>query len=297
MSCDFLPSQTLCRRPSPGEHSRGTYSVTSLGGVGSTFVLEWLKSLHRSFQHEMDCRDATTQRAGIQRCGKCEVLDRRSALPRHLASCHIDDDGIFKHLADPVALNGFGKGHRAVYIVGSPVRAISSVFRRRFQCWHYHRLHGCWFTRQQREGHIDCQSQALSAFRARFGESSTSCRVPPSGPLSTVKAYASQGEDLFGAVDQFKAWLSCRAPRCAFDILVIRYESLNASLPTLFDFLDLPQPVRRLFPHHKLRPPRSGSPRNLAADDYIRLLELYAPLEAAVERIPPDGLLLRNTVL
>ena len=31
--------------------------------------------------------------------------------------------------------------------------------------------------------------------------------------------------------------MSCRRPHCKFDILVVRYEALNASLSAVFDFL------------------------------------------------------------
>ena len=72
----------------------------------------------------------------------------------------------------------------------------------------------------------------------RFGAEASRCRVPPAGPLSSLEAYAAQGEDLFAKVAQFRAWLSCRAPDCRFDILVLRYETLNVSTQALFDFLE-----------------------------------------------------------
>lgn len=293
-----LPHDTsLCRRPRIREHKAGTYSVTSIGGVGSTFLLEWLKSLHRGYQRETDCSIGAPNPTSVQ-CRICLPLATPGALPRHLVSCHIDDDGVFKHLADPAALNNLGSQHRAVYIVGSPVRAVASVFRRRFQCWHYHRLHGCWFTRRQREGRIQCNSPALTRFRARYGEAAAECRVPAIGPLSNLDAYAASGADLFGAVEQFTKWLSCRAPRCTFDILVIRYETLNASLPALFDFLELPTRVRDLFPFRRLRKPRSANgaaPAGLGLDSHVKLLGVYGALEAAMERIPAEGLRLRNS--
>ena len=49
-------------------------------------------------------------------------------------------------------------------------------------------------------------------------------------PAATIAAFASQGEDLFGASEQFRSWLSCRAPACAFDLLVLRYETLGEAL-------------------------------------------------------------------
>lgn len=201
---------TLCRRPLVGEHS-GTYSVSSLGGVGSTFLLEWLKRLHRVFQAEAACHNAS-----MQPCSSCPALSARGALPRHLVSCHVDDDGILKHLADPASLSGFGSGHRAVYLVGSPTHAVASVFRRRFQCWHFHRLHDCWFTREQRDGRIPCDAAAVARLRRTHGEAAATCRVPPVGPLASVEEYARHGVDLFEAVSQFRSWLTCRRPRwCA----------------------------------------------------------------------------------
>ena len=175
----------------------------------------------------------------------------------HLLSCDVNDDGVFKHLADPRPLNAFQR-HRAVFVVGSPVVSLASVFRRKFQCWHFHRLQNCWFTRAERDGVIPCEQPGVHAFRRRFGEAASACRVPRSrrhaevvdaraallppeprflgrpppshprtrflprrsGPLSTLESYAEQGEDLFGTFSQFRAWLSCRRPRCTFDILV-----------------------------------------------------------------------------
>ena len=298
MSCAD-DARSLCRRPAVGEH-RGTYSITSMGGVGSTFLLEWLKRLHRGFQLQADtgCLDLQANATPV-RCQSCPSLTRRSALPRHLVSCHVDDDGLFKHLADPSGLNGFGGRHRAVYIVGSPINALASVFRRRFQCWHLHRLHDCWFTRAQRDGRIECEAAAIARLRTQYGPEAATCRVPPYGPLSSLHAYARHSEDLFGAVDQFRQWLTCRRPRCAFDILVVRYESLNASLPTMFDFLDLPQSTRALFPYARMRDPRAmrQARRNEALTEEptrTQLQHVYGALEAVVARLPADGLWLRN---
>lgn len=290
-----LDHTTLCRRPLPGEHA-GTYSVTSLGGVGSTFLLAWLKSLHRVFQRQAS---AACELANGSSCACPALAARKTSLPRHLVSCHIDDDGPFKHLADPAALNAFGSAHRAVYLVGSPLSAVASVFRRRFQCWHFHRLHGCWFARSERDGRIACDAPAVTSLRRTHGAEAADCRVPPYGPLSSLAAYARHGGDLFGAIEQVRSWLSCRRPRCSFDILVLRYEALNASLGTLFDFLQLPPATRALFPHARLRAAR---PRPRAADAMAGggggtaalLRGAYGPLEEAVARIPPEGLWLRN---
>lgn len=138
-----------CRRPHGGENN-GTFSITSIGGVASTFLLEWFKKLELARQHLHDCTFAADS---VVPCG-CAALAAYG--PPHLVSCHVDDDGIFKHLADPRVLNRFGRNHRAVYVVGDPIEAVSSVFRRRFQCWHLHRLQNCWFTRAQRMGLIPC---------------------------------------------------------------------------------------------------------------------------------------------
>ena len=290
--------QSLCRRPVVGEHV-GTYSVTSLGGVGSTFLLEWLKRLHRVYQQQPASCSAENENASARadQCA-CPVLGQRGALPRHLVSCHIEDDGIYKHLADPAPLTGMGAGHRAVYLVGSPLNALASIFRRHYQCWHMHRLHDCWFTRRQRNGRIPCDSAAIARLRRQYGEEAATCRVPPVGPLSSLEAYAQHGSDLFGSIDQFSAWLSCRAPRCTFDILVIRYEALSDSLPALFDFLQLPPRTRALFPYERLRDVRArrrARPRGVSEAAFRNLSSVYGKLEAAVQRIPAEGLWLRNT--
>ena len=255
-----------------------------MGGVGSTFLLEWLKRVERSFQAEADACAPPSSSPSACRCRE------ELRLPRHLISCHVDDDGIFKHLSDPALLEGFGATHRAVFVVGDPVDAVASVFRRRFQCWHLHRLHNCWFSRAQRRGRIDCPAAAITELRRQFGDEAVRCRVPSVGPLASLDAYAAHGHDVFGAARQFAAWLSCRRPRCAFDILVLRYESLNASLPALWDFLELPPRLRQRFPLERLhaRRRRHGEvPRE-------GLAALYAPLGRAVAGVPAGGLLLRN---
>lgn len=275
--CELPIRGDLCQWPSPGQFV-GTYSVTSFGGVGSTFLLEWLKGLQRAAQ--------------LPAASGCPSLLHGRL--RHLVSCHINDDGPFKHLADPAVLSAFGPSHRAVYIVGSPTHAVASVFRRRFQCWHFHRLHDCWFSRRQRNGRIPCEAPAVMRLRRVHGEEATTCRVPPVGPLASVEAYAANGADLFGMSDQFQRWLSCNAPRCPFDVLVIRYETLNASLPTLFDFLQMPLAVRALFPFGRLRVANQASSVGGADEASEHLHRVMDSLEAATARIPATGLWLRN---
>ena len=84
---------------------------------------------------------------------------------------------------------------------------------------------------------------------------------------------------------------------------------MPASLPLLFDFLELPPSTRRLFPFAKLRDTAGGGRRgrghrhdhrrsataDLSAGAAARLQHVYGALEAAVERLPPEGLWLRNT--
>jgi len=168
--------------------------------------------------------------------------------------------------------------------------AVGSVFRRRLQCWHLHRLHNCWFSRRERIGSIACDAPAVRGLRARFGDAATACRVPSTGPLSSIDEYAANGQDLFYMRHQFTSWLSCRTPRCAFDILVLRYESLNASLSTLFNFLELPSALRRTFPFARMR--RGRHTRHNHAGP---LSKLYARLEEAVTQLPAEGLLLLNS--
>ena len=38
----------------------------------------------------------------------------------------------------------------------------------------------------------------------------------------SVDEYTANGQDLYYMRHQFTSWLTCRAPRCAFDILVLR---------------------------------------------------------------------------
>ncbi len=136
-----LPRSNLCPAPEITDAYNGTYSVTSIGGVASTFLLEWLRHLQLAGRHSRDCTrgDALPAEKALfgETCGCPALAD--GASPLHLVSCHVDDDGVFKHLADPRELNRFAN-HRALYVVGDPIEAVASVFRRNFQCWHLYRL-------------------------------------------------------------------------------------------------------------------------------------------------------------
>jgi len=288
--CPMGPSR-FCRQPVVG-HFNGTFSITSIGGVASTFLLEWFRQLEQVYRQQHECKSGNVleKTLFIEGCN-CPAL-ASGGPPRHLLSCHVDDDGVFKHLADPRALNRFGH-HKAVFLVGSPIDAVASVFRRRFQCWHLYRLNNCWFTRAQREGLIPCEQPGIRVFRKAFGVQASKCRVPTDGPLSSLDAYARNGQDLFGTIAQFRAWMSCKAPACSFDILVIRYETLNASVPTLLDFLEVPAAARRYFPvvhgaHESLDASAEGGARR------HRLRNIYGAMDDAINRIPPEGLWLRN---
>ena len=151
---------TRCAPPRRGFHN-GTVSITSIGGVASTFVLKWLKALQNAHHKQLECEESS---AAAGSCS-CPAIGAHT-LPRQVVSCHVDDDGVFKHLADPRALNRFPH-HRAVYIVGDPLHAVTSVFRRNFQCWQLYRLHNCWFSRAQREGVIPCAQPGIQSFRRR----------------------------------------------------------------------------------------------------------------------------------
>ncbi|EOD21075.1 hypothetical protein EMIHUDRAFT_208218 [Emiliania huxleyi CCMP1516] len=262
-----MPQDRFCRPPQPGQF-RGTFSVTSMGGVGSTFLLEWFRGLEQAYQESADCRDGLRREKPLvsRPCGCAPLSDGGPA--RHLLSCHVDDDGVFKHLADPSALNRF-PDHKAIFLVGSPIEAVASVFRRKFQCWHLYRLNDCWFTRKQREGLIPCNQSGVVAFRQQFGAAASS--------------------SVFNvACSAFRSWLSCRAPRCTSDILVVRYETLNASVPSILDFLDVPLAARSHFP------PFTPSHHGVDSGAAQQLRGIYGALDAAIERIPPQGLLLRN---
>jgi hypothetical protein len=185
-----MPLSRFCLEPLHRQYN-GTYSITSMGGVGTTFLLEWLRHLELVDRQTRECRLGLMEKALFGPSCDCPAL-ADGGPSRHLTSCHYDDDGIFKHLADPTALNRF-PNHKAIYLVGSPLDAVASVFRRRFQCWHLYRLNNCWFTRRQREGLIPCEQPGIQAFRNRYGVAASTCRVPTEGPISSIDAYASNG--------------------------------------------------------------------------------------------------------
>ena len=191
MSGCAMPRNRFCNEPLPNQFN-GTYSLTSMGGVGSTFLLEWLRHLEQADRQQRECKlGLAPEKALFGPSCDCPAL-ADGGPRRHLVSCHYDDDGIFKHLADPSALNRF-PNHRAIFLVGSPMDAVASVFRRRFQCWHLYRLNNCWFTKTERNGLIPCEQPGIQTFRRRYGEEASRCRVPSSGPISTLDEYARTG--------------------------------------------------------------------------------------------------------
>ena len=174
-----MPRNRYCYEPLPNQFN-GTYSVTSMGGVGSTFLLEWLRNLEQADRQQRECKlGMIPEKALFWPSWDCAAL-ADGGPRRHLVSCHYDDDGIFKHLADPSVLNRF-PNHKAIFLVGLPIEAVASVFRRNFQCWHLYCLNNCWFTRAEREGLIPCEQPGIQV--GRFEEITPpplkDCSQPP----------------------------------------------------------------------------------------------------------------------
>ena len=136
----LAPHQPICARNAHAARPAAAVTAAFLSRCRSRrsaasrrFVLKWLKALQNAHHKQLECEV-------VGWAGSPEPVSARTRC-RGVVSCHVDDDGVFKQ-ADPRALNRFPH-HRAVYIVGDPLHAVTSVFRRNFQCWHLYRLHNC----------------------------------------------------------------------------------------------------------------------------------------------------------
>jgi hypothetical protein len=184
--------------------------VASYGGVGTTFLSEAI-SRYRS------------------------VNDPR------------DMDG-YKHCPVP-PLRG-SKNLKVIYVVGDPILAAASLFRRRF--------------------HTDQAGKLqYSKLLRRF----------PDRNLS-LEDYAKGGMDLFLFDEHFEAWTK---DYVFYPTLVLKYESIHESLAQIGDFLSLPPEFASDFPPQK---ERGSSLDKIAPENLQNLQKMYASLENKINSLP-----------
>jgi hypothetical protein len=171
--------------------------------------------------------------------------------------------GRFRRVNDPRDLDGykhcpvpplFGSGHlKVIYVVGNPILAVASLFRRGYQAGQAGKL------------------QYSRAIR----------RFPDEG--LALKDYAAQGRDLFLFQEHFEAWTK---EFVFYPTLIVKYEAIHESLPQISEFLNLPSEFILEFPPLKER----GSDLAKIDPETVRGLEMmYGELTRAIELMPMVG--------
>jgi hypothetical protein len=184
--------------------------VASYGGVGTTFLSEEIGRYRR-------------------------VNDPR------------DMDG-YKHCPVP-PLRG-SKNLKVIYVVGDPILAAASLFRRRF--------------------HTDQAGKLqYSKLLRRF----------PDRNLS-LEDYAKGGMDLFLFEEHFEAWTK---DYVFYPTLVLKYEAIHESLAQIGEFLSLPSQFILEFPPLK---ERASSLDKISLQTINNLKKIYGFLESKIESLP-----------
>jgi hypothetical protein len=184
--------------------------VASYGGVGTTFLSEEIGRY-------------------------CRVNDPR------------DMDG-YKHCPVP-PLRG-SKNLKVIYVVGDPILAAASLFRRGF--------------------HADQAGKLqYSKLRRRF----------PNRNLA-LEDYAKAGLDLFLFDEHFEAWTK---DYVFYPTLVLKYESIYESLAQIGEFLSLPPEFVSDFPPPK---ERGSSLDKIAQENLENLQKMYGSLQDKINSLP-----------
>lgn len=168
--------------------------------------------------------------------------------------------GRFRRVNDPRDLDGykhcpmpplFGSNElKVVYVVGNPILAAASLFRRGYQAGQAGKL------------------QYSRVFR----------RFPKEG--LSLRDYATQGADLFLFHEHFLAWTQ---EFVFYPTLVVKYEAIHDSLPQISEFLNLPLEFVSEFPLLKER----GSDLAKIDPDTLRGLEtMYGNLARRIQSLP-----------
>lgn len=187
--------------------------VTSFGGAGTTTLCKFLKS----------------QKV-------------------HLPAICEGDWAPWKHMKHPPLDNTVCPEFRALYLVGNPMDAVLSVFRRCYQHCHVQRMEG-----EVKEWNF---AWALDDFIA-------------------------QEHDYFQMEVQFDNWLNAKR---RYPIMVIKFDAIWDHLPELFDFFGIEHSEIGSFPAKKSR----HSAWQDESPSTQRILEkLYGSLARKIDQLPP----------
>jgi hypothetical protein len=168
--------------------------------------------------------------------------------------------GRFRRINDPRDLDGykhcpvppvFGSSElKVVYVIGNPILAAASLFRRGYQAGQAGKLQHSKIVR----------------------------KIPEES--SSLNVYAARGRDLFLLQEHFEAWTK---EFVFYPTLLLKYESIHESLERIAGFLNLPSEFVFEFPPLKER----GSDLAKIAPETLRGLEaMYGDLAQKIKSMP-----------
>ena len=168
--------------------------------------------------------------------------------------------GRFRRVNDPRDLDGYkhcpvpplfgNTGLKVIYVVGNPILAAASLFRRGYQAGQAGKL------------------QYSRVFR----------RLPQEG--LSLKDYAAQGRDLFLFQKHFEAWTK---EFVFYPTMVVKYEAIHDSLTQISEFLNLPPEFVSDFPPLK---ERGSVLEKIDSETLGRFEAMYGTLAARIHRLP-----------
>lgn len=171
------------------------------------------------------------------------------------------DWGIWKHLPMPPTKENYiiPPNFRAVYLIGDPVDALLSVFRRGFHMWHAYRM----------------QSKPLWPEGMQIANW-------PCQPSWQLQDFLDLDRDCFGMERQFDNWTRCPYELRGYPILCLKYEEMWKHVDTLLGFLGIPLTKSGMFPARRTRVANSG----VTPADLKRITQLYENLKQKTENMP-----------
>ena len=169
--------------------------------------------------------------------------------------------GRFRRVSDPRDLDGYkhcpvppihgAKNLKVIYVVGNPILAAASLFRRGFHAGQSGKLQ-----------YSKCVRRILSEG-------------------SSLDDYAVRGRDRFFFAEHYQAW--CR-DLIFYPTLVVKYEAIHDSISRIAEFLQLPSEFVDGFPPQK---ERNSTTDAMDSQTSKGLLAMYGGLARVIEKLPP----------
>lgn len=195
--------------------------VSSFGGVGTSFLMHYLKNYR-------------------------------------LINCPHDMD-LLKHIPMPPVF--VCPGIRIIYIIGDPVGAVLSLFRRGYHIGQYPKLNGLVNLETNKQPYFSEFTDAVPA-------------------MKDVDSYAENGEDILRLVPHYQNWVRSTV---GARLLVVKYESIWDHKQEIVKFAGLPESALADFPEKKAR---KSNPDAVDPATLSRLKKIYADFTEEYEKMP-----------